>query len=352
MKPRHLILIIYLFIGFSISFFVWSLEPYSGDLTRIGGYSENDHGWNLDRLSYTKSKVSKASNLDDYNHPFDIVVIGDSFSDIPLNGPYDNWQEHLVRETGMSLVRFHHNQVKPQELLDHPIYLNTPPKLLLFEVVEHGLQDALTFLQNPKYPQVSNDFQQILYSKKSSELIPMTPWPRPNNITLKFDTAVHFLKTNLKQLFSSKHKALSFQLSTPCFSSQKRSTLLTYYGDLRRNNISEKEWDLISRRFASLTNLLGNQKQTQVVLMFPPDKSSVYSPFIVGDHPFKPGIKRLNLSHTKTLNLLQPLQEGAKNGQLDIYLPNDTHWGSAGHKIVADAILEQLFTSLSSEQRR
>ena len=49
MKHRHynriLILIFCLLFAIVSGFMIW-LEPYSGDLTRIGAFQENRYGWN------------------------------------------------------------------------------------------------------------------------------------------------------------------------------------------------------------------------------------------------------------------------------------------------------------------
>jgi len=36
------------------------------------------------------------------------------------------------------------------------------------------------------------------------------------------------------------------------------------------------------------------------------------------------------------------LREAIEKGQQDIFLPNDSHWGSEGHRIVADGLLDYL----------
>jgi hypothetical protein len=40
--------------------------------------------------------------------------------------------------------------------------------------------------------------------------------------------------------------------------------------------------------------------------------------------------------------LLKALRREIANGERDVYLPNDTHWESAGHRTVARALLEHL----------
>lgn len=341
MSPRLFIIITYFSLGIGISFLVWTLEPYKGDLTRIGGYTENDHGWNDPQQSFPESEVIDATGLDDYNKPFDILILGDSFSNIHKGGPYDSWQEHLIRSTGMSLIRFHLARLNPTDLIKHPQFLEHPPKLIIFQIVERGLQGALHHLTQPIESPSQKSFQAVDFKLIEGHSKDMIRWPRDTSPSQSFNTAAHFLKTKFKHLTSSRRKTLSFSLTKACFSSTKNSTLLTFFGDLDRNPLTEGSWKKISARFENLSDLLG--AHAPFALMIAPDKSSVYTPWIESDHSFTSGIDRLTLSGVKTINLLEPLRKGVEEGLLDIYLPNDSHWGSMGHKIAADTILEEVF---------
>ena len=41
-----ILLCVYLPVGMGISYLAYTLERFSGDLTRIGGFREKDFGWN------------------------------------------------------------------------------------------------------------------------------------------------------------------------------------------------------------------------------------------------------------------------------------------------------------------
>ena len=42
------------------------------------------------------------------------------------------------------------------------------------------------------------------------------------------------------------------------------------------------------------------------------------------------------------LRVEQSLQQKIQSGIVDVYLPNDTHWGVEGHKTMAQALVEYL----------
>ncbi len=58
------------------------LDPVDGDLTRIGGYSENHFGWNDPQESFGENITQFQRADDSFDKAYDIVVYGDSFSHI------------------------------------------------------------------------------------------------------------------------------------------------------------------------------------------------------------------------------------------------------------------------------
>jgi hypothetical protein len=46
------------------------------------------------------------------------------------------------------------------------------------------------------------------------------------------------------------------------------------------------------------------------------------------------------------------MREAVRCGTVDLYMPNDTHWGSPGHIIAAHAALERLGAALPTSPYR
>jgi hypothetical protein len=75
--------------------------------------------------------------------------------------------------------------------------------------------------------------------------------------------------------------------------------------------------------------------------MVVPDKLTVYTPFLP-DRLFA-GVSHLDrLADAKTLNLVRLDQALDPRRQVDLYLPNDTHWSGSGYAIAADLVLREL----------
>jgi hypothetical protein len=42
------------------------------------------------------------------------------------------------------------------------------------------------------------------------------------------------------------------------------------------------------------------------------------------------------------VDLLRPLHQAISSGAKDLYMPNDTHWNSTGHRIAAETVVDAL----------
>ena len=182
---------------------IW-LEPYSGDLTRIGAFQENRYGWNQHQ-KIQKSHYKIGSNLSEYDSYFDIVTIGDSFS---VN-EFQSWQNYLSLSCNASIITFHRRSVNITDLLKSNQFKMTPPKLFIYEVVEHGIQTALHDIDtgrkidfNENENQISLSFQNIDFSML------MESYEREKTNKFSMDTAIHYIKTNIKQILGSRIKAI------------------------------------------------------------------------------------------------------------------------------------------------
>lgn len=82
------------------------------------------------------------------------------------------------------------------------------------------------------------------------------------------------------------------------------------------------------------------------MVMVATDKSTAYSEYIINKS--SPSYKSIftRLSGNKGVRFApveEFVKEQIKSGTQDVYLPNDTHWGSEGHKVAASAIIDMLY---------
>src|SRR3954453_22419726 len=76
-------------------------EPLTGDLTRIGWFSENEFGWRGEQQRFAPP-LAPAATLDG---SYDIVAVGDSFTAEEYN-PGITWPHFLARDTGLRIGVF------------------------------------------------------------------------------------------------------------------------------------------------------------------------------------------------------------------------------------------------------
>ena len=319
-----------------ISFFVFWVEPYHGDLSRIGGYRENDYGWNLPQKRFKDCHFTIGKNLSDYDKYYDIVTIGDSFS---VNEK-QSWQNHLALTTGAKILTFHRRSVTASSLLHHEQFIKTPPKVFIFEVVEHGIQTALFDIPiDLNFSQQQNVVSIEPFDRKSFNYADKIEFfQRDFTHNFSMDSSLHYINTNLKQLFGSRLKAKSYKLNSnqKLFSNNKQNEALFFHLDNLKLSISPDEWAIIEKRFATLQYQAQANGKTCFLAMIAPDKTTIYADFIEGINPgYMSSLEYMPKKYSVNwINLEEKFKETLSSTEAkDLYLPNDIHWGYEGYKL-------------------
>ena len=65
------------FVGITSGLFF--IEPFQGDLTRVGAFREAEYRWIEPQRYFTEPRTLSADSLDEYREPCDLLVVGDSF---------------------------------------------------------------------------------------------------------------------------------------------------------------------------------------------------------------------------------------------------------------------------------
>jgi hypothetical protein len=321
-------------------------EPIQGDLTRVGGFTENAYGWNATHKRFVPPLVATR-----YDQPFDIVVLGDSYSVNP-GGQTDHgayWTNYLAQQTGLSVVALSLHRMSVRDLVDHPVFRRSPPRLVVLEMVERYLVRNLVIEQRWVGPGFDGcPAPGPAPPVRLSQPLKATPvaWQRADAFGFHFDQAVDLLwKSAGRAVDIDRTRARSLELTGPGpFSSAANDRLLVYDDELRPLPWSRAEIDQALCRLRAIQDRVQANGQTAFMFMAAPDKLSVYS-----DHVADAGLRgrsRLGPFHAEPrlnhANLLGPLRDGVRCGLVDVYLPNDTHWGTPGHEIVAGALTAAL----------
>jgi len=321
--------------------FAWWLEPLSGDLSRIGSYAERDFGWNLEQERFDPL----LHHFGAYDHYYDIAVIGDSFAN---GGSGAQWQNFVANRTGWSILTLDVHKTPIAELLGMPAFRQAPPSIVILNVVERDLDEfaassAQCHAHNASQPGMAKlPLRSLEDVPHKVERLRRINWADINpgfvrgylwNFLLRRGLSID--TTEARKLFLSRYDL---------FSSRSAGEILVYRDDARK-----AAWDanMIARIRCGMVDIESRFRAAgvkQFALAIAPDKSSIYRPWLA--KPDQVAASRIREVH-QGLNLIEArldlqLGQAIASGVKDVYLPNDTHWGSAGHKLVAEAILEAL----------
>ncbi len=344
-KNYNLILIIPLGILFSvfISLAVW-VEPIEGDLTRLGGFTENDFGWN-DPQQRFESMLYTFKEGREYDEYYDIVVLGDSFA---ITFPRTQWQNYLVRETGLSLTTYKVDDIDIDAFIASPAFVDHPPRIVIYETVERSFigrgnswnkgdcQPAPTPLKIKPIP--------IEPGKQ-------TPFPHARNtrsgpLHPNLSSGAHYLKRLIKKTFNKKsNRAIKIALNRDdLFSNRQSGHALVFRSDFDRYQVSRESLNRAVCGLSYIQNAFQKNGKTFFVGVVAPDKLTaymdVYKNFDREKIHWMDEIAKHPQLHVPRLDMV--LRNEIARGVRDVYLPNDTHWGSAGQRIVARALLDYL----------
>ena len=328
-----------------MSFSVYQ-APVQGDLTRIGGFTENAYGWIAPHKRFVPALVATR-----YDRPFDIVVLGNSYSVNP-GGQTDEgayWTNFLAQQTGLSVVAISLYDMSVRDLLDHPIFRRAPPRVVVLEMVERYLVRYLAIEERWVGPGIAGcPAPAPAPPVRFSQPLNAAPvaWQREDAFGFHFDQAVDVIwKSAWRALGAAPTRARSLELTTGAlFSSAANHRLLVYDDEFRVPPETAAKTEAALCRLRAIQDRVHANGRTAFLFAPAPDKLSVYSDH-VADERFR-GLSRLGPFYADErvnhVNLREPLRAGVRCGMVDVYLPNDTHWGTPGHEIVAGAVTAAL----------
>lgn len=345
-KKYNLIVLVPLGTLFAIFIFLamW-VEPIEGDLTRLGGFTENDFGWNEPQQQFP-SILFKLTAEREYDQYYDVVVLGDSFSNA---FPKAQWQNYFVRATGLSLITYKVDDIDIESFVNSPSYQDHPPRIVIYETVERSFIGRGTEWDK-------GDCKPIPFTRPSWNPLPLKPGNQPITthsrdtrtglLHLNLPSGAQFLKRFIKKTFNKKsNRAINIPLSrNDLFSNRQSDQLLVYRNDFERYQVSKENLNRAVCGLSYIQNTFQKNGETFFVGMVAPDKLTTYMDVFKNFDRDKihwmDEIARHPQLHVPRLDVA--LKNEIARGTQDIYLPNDTHWGSAGHRSVASALQKYL----------
>jgi len=318
-----------------LSSFYFHLEQLDGDLTRLGWFSEYNFGHEGKERYFNPVVTQKG----DIKKTYDIIILGDSFTNKP---PFDKrWHNLLLRDTGLTIGVFNLRNWSLDKLLASADYKAHPPKLLIYQSVERALKSRF-------YTKELDDCNREL---AVNNLKPLSIKPKKVESYLigRDKELSHNIGYGLKFLWrkvSPASQVVVHELTSDIlFSSRKSGELLTYSDDMKKAEWSHELWQSFRCKMRSIQKQVESNNYTRLLVMIAPDKLTAYAPFL--KEKALRNISQYNsLITDDDLNILPLLtyyHDAIEKGEKDLYLPNDTHWSSAGSELATKAVMEYLY---------
>jgi hypothetical protein len=315
-------------------------EPLTGDLTRIGWFSENEFGWAGEQQRFVPPLAPPAA----LDGSYDIVAIGDSFTAEEYN-PGVTWPHFLARDTGLEIGVFDSGIDSLESVLASPGFRDHPPAALIYEVVERSLipahrgGDPADCVARRPTPQAG----------LSLAPRPIAPRPIRRALSRPWDDwpasyAMNYLLQNGLRWWRGHEATSAVRLEMTrdgLFTSRHSRGLLVYAEDFNKENWSAAEWTASLCDLARIQDRVEANGHTAFLAMVVPDKLTVYAPFLADRRAaILSQLKRLD--EIPSVNLVRVDHALDPLTRADLYLPDDTHWSSATHEVAAALVLRAL----------
>jgi len=324
------------------------MEAFSGSATRLGGYLEADYGWRQPQEVFAKPAFRRLAALDDYVEPVDIVVVGDSFSEDRKSG----WLNYFAFESDLSAVFFHIDRIDPGALLQHPTFVDNPPKYF-FLTSNEGLS-LLRFERLADLEMTPIKEQRSAKGHRSPthhEVLPAVAelrlQTRDTHVSLHGRLAAtgdYVKKTALRAVFGDRVTeivALPVDCAE-CFSNAEPSRALFMHSTIAPRPYPAAFVERAIAGLRSFRRAVEENGETAFYTIVFPSKLNVYSAYVrlSGQHDLIGD--RLGPADVGFIDLRPALRRAVTDRVVDVYLPNDHHMGSAGYAVTAAVIADAL----------
>jgi len=328
----------------------YTLDPPDGDLTRLGGYTENRFGPTAPHAIFVPPLVEKARPGASY----DVMVLGDGFSqpDPDDHGtPYGHyWTDHFRNLTGLVVGVRHLDEGSLADYLRSTDFRDRPPRVLVFQVAERDLAGRDLAGRTGEAPPLH-----LRRMVAATAQAPMTarplgltpqPWPRAQARAWSAPPVGHALDLMSKAVPRAvlgapiapvEERTLAY---AGLFSSSAATSGLFRTDDFQPWRTDRALLEERRRVLRAMQTAVEANGVTRFLLLVAPDKGTVYADFLLGAPPVRSAVEEV-LRADPSLTMA-PLASGlralAAGGVTDIYKPNDSRWGAEGHLYAARTV--------------
>ncbi len=319
------------------------IDRSTGELTRVGGYLEDDYGRNAMQEEFLEPLFVRSRQLSDYDRHYDVVVYGDSFSKNQRCG----WQSWLVATTGWRVITVEQDRVALADLLEWPMFHDQPPTLFIYQAVERASVTRLGRLLN-QLPEARLGARAtpdpLAMNSQESELVSVGR-ERDGEFQQRIGMAQRYLCYTLSRrvLGHNPSDAVDIPvLRADLFSNARPESTLIFVHDYNKRRVGKNAVGRAGQGIDRLTALVERSGRTRCQVLIFPDKLTVYDRYVAAGDRCSSVIPRLDRNAGTMIRIDLALQSLVEEGVRDVYQPSGTHCSSAGYRRAAEAILRTL----------
>jgi hypothetical protein len=333
---------------------VLAWEPFVGSQTRVSGLPEREYGWNRPQEFFAQRAFRIVRRPKEYDHHYDIVVVGDSFSGFEFQ---NGWLDYLTDLTGASVLCLWTDRPADFEaVLSSEWFRKQPPRLLVYESVERQLIQRLSALAG------------------EAELPPATAHPPAPPLPLRPRHAAKEprerprsgpLLQTIREVAASTQAGLGLRLQVDTtavvalgtkelFSSRRSDEILLLGLDRPKLRLTAADVKRAARGLRRVERLAQANGHTRFALVAFPDKSSLYSRYFLDRKHATPNFIEALASEApdvRFLRLDRLFAELLEQKAADLYLPDDSHTSALGSRTAAEALLAALLAEGTVSER-
>jgi hypothetical protein len=321
-----------------VAIFLLSAVPLSlyfgaitGDLTRIGNWSERDFGWNK-----PQADVFIHSNGLSVTNP-EVLILGDSYSHPNI------WQSYLEQGRQLQTLSYQYQDVGCiDNWVDWALEKHHPDvHTVVIQIAERSFVPQFRMVSS--CPRRKPDPVKIPQGDHNANR-------EDFDITLDGSYLLPAIANSIRIAGGSSERIVSGEvISVPLstsrlFSNLKSDRMLYYADDELKANWSAEDVRAAATNLKSIQDAI-SEEDLRFILIVIPDKSSVYRDFFADqdDYLEYPDVHQsLRDAGVNAVDLLTFFQQQAA-GTVDLYLPNDTHLSAQGFELLASKIADDFF---------
>jgi hypothetical protein len=345
---RYLIGAIALFLSYHL--IIWFLFT-----SKIFGLDEKHSIGDLARMSYQTDMIYKRKleytlpksflYKEIYNkQPIDIITIGDSFSHGSPGGKNPYYQDYLASKYNLNVLNI--DPIDPYDYFSTVVGLyksgflkQSHTKYLIIESVERFFPRRFSQdLNISQYKALSPTISGKTFKVRHLDV----PIISTANYKLPYYSFLYLFKDNAKK------DVYKFELSKNLFTHNINNKILIFHDDIKNiPQFTEENIIKMNKNFNTIAKLL-SKLNIKLIILPAPDKYDIYSLYIkknkYPNNPFFKLIRPLQKEYI-FIDTKQILTDKLKQGILDLYYPDDTHWNyKASEAIINQSRFKYLLT--------